>query len=312
MDNWYHISVVVPVYKSEKTLYPLVERLCKSLKQVSENYEVILIEDGSPFQDWKIIEKICKEFHNTKAIKLSRNFGQHQAITAGLDLAQGEWIVVMDCDLQDLPEEIPKLYQKAQEGFDVVLASRQNRKDIFLKKFYSKLFYYLLFYLTGVKYDFTTANFGIYRRCVIEAIKQMCEQTRFLPTMVEWVGFRKTSIPVLHSEGENQKSSYTWAKKFNLALDILLSYSEKPIRLIIQFGFLISLLSFGASLVFLVKYFLGQIKVLGYTSLILSIWLLSGVIIITLGVVGLYVGKTFENVRKRPIYIIEKKLNFND
>ncbi|MCS6794421.1 MAG: glycosyltransferase family 2 protein [Raineya sp.] len=307
-----HISVVVPVYKSEGTLIALVERLQTSLTPITPAFEIILIEDGSTGKDWEVIWQICQKNSQVKAIKLSRNFGQHQAITAGLDLAQGEWIVVMDCDLQDMPEEIPALYQKAQEGYDVVLASRQVRQDNFFKKFYSKAFYYVLFVLTGVRYNFTTANFGIYHAKVIEAIRQMRESSRFLPTMVQWVGFRQTAIPVKHAESQNSKSSYNFLKRMNLALDILLSYSDKPIRLIIAFGLMVALLSLGVITVYLVKYFLGQIKVLGYASLILSIWFLSGVIIVTLGVVGLYVGKTFENVRKRPIYIIEQKLNFND
>lgn len=307
-----HLSVVIPVYWSEGTLLELTERLHTQLLAITTDFEIIFIEDGSPYQDWEVISAICQKKPFVKAIKLSRNFGQHQAITAGLDVAQGEWVIIMDCDLQDLPEEIPKLYQKAQQGYDVVLAARVYRQDSFLKELYSKIFYYLLFLLTGVKQEPAVANFGIYHSKVIAVIKQMRESIRFLPTMITWVGFRRAILPVQHGKNKTRKSAYTFTKRFNLALDILLSYSEKPLRVIVSIGFVIALLSFIFFGVFLVKYFLGQIKVLGYTSLILSIWFLSGVVITTLGIVGLYVGKTFENSKNRPLYVVEKKINFND
>ncbi len=303
------ISIVSPVYRAENIVDKLVTEIIKSVSQITENFEIILVEDGSPDDSWAKIEENCQKDTRVKGIKLSRNFGQHYAITAGLDHAQGEWIVVMDCDLQDRPEEIPNLYKKAKEGFDVVLAQRHQRKDNFFKKLFSWAFYKVLSYLTGVKHDESVANFGIYHKKVIEAVKQMRESIRVFPIMVRWVGFKQTKLKVEHAEREEGKSSYNFKRLLNFALDIILAYSDKPIRLTIKTGLLISFLSFIFAIILLVQYFLGKITVAGYASLIISIWFFSGLIMMTLGVIGLYVGKIFEGVKNRPIYVIKDFLN---
>lgn len=164
------ISVVSPIYKGENTVRELVKRITDSLKEVSNDYEIILVDDFGPDKSWDIIEEISNSNPNVKGVKLSRNFGQHYAITAGLDHTNGDWIVVLDCDLQDRPEEIPRLYQKVQEGYHIVKASRKQRIDSFSKKMQSKIFYLILSYLTGTKHDSSVANFGIYKREVIDAI----------------------------------------------------------------------------------------------------------------------------------------------
>lgn len=304
-----YISIVSPVYMGEKIIPELVDRIENSVSKITSNYEIILVEDCGRDNSWVVIENMAKSRSKIKGFKLSRNFGQHYAITCGLDNASGEWIVVMDCDLQDQPEEIFKLYQKAQEGFDVVLAQRVNRQDSFLKKLFSKAFYRTLGYLTGSKMDESVANFGIYSREVINNVCGMRESIRYFPTMIKWIGFNQTSIPIEHAERVEGKSSYNYKRLFNLAIDIILAFSDKPIRLMIKLGFLISSFSFFLGIVFLVKYFLGQVLVQGYTSLIISIWFFSGIILSTLGIVGLYVGKTFEGVKNRPIYIIQHKVN---
>lgn len=303
-----YISVVSPVYKAENILPELILRLETVLNQTSEKYEIILIEDHSPDNSWEVIEKQAKDKNHIKGIKLSRNFGQHYAITCGLDNAKGEWVVVMDCDLQDQPEEINKLLNKSKEGYDVVLASRKNRNDKYLKKLFSKIFYRTLGYLTGSEQDETIANFGLYNRKVINVLVDMRESIRYFPTMVKWVGFKQAKIDIEHSPRVEGKSSYNFKKLFNLALDIILAFSDKPIRLTVKLGILISLSSFFIALYFLIKWFMGGVVVLGYTSLIISVWLLSGFIICTLGIIGLYIGKIFEGVKKRPIYIIDKKI----
>jgi dolichol-phosphate mannosyltransferase len=255
------------------------------------------------------MEQIAKTNKRVKAVKLSRNFGQHYAITAGLDHANGDWIVVMDCDLQDQPEEIAKLYAKALEGYDVVLARRYERKDTFLKRFFSASFYRTLGYLTGSKMDESVANFGIYSRNAINAVISMRESIRYFPTMIKWVGFPTAKVDVEHDERQDGKSSYNLKRLFNLALDIILAYSDKPIRLVVKLGIYISLSAVFIAVYYLIKYLSGGVLVPGFASLIISVWLLSGIIISTLGVVGLYVGKTFEGVKKRPIYVVEKIIN---
>lgn len=291
----------------EHVLQELCERVEMTLKPFGKHFELILVEDASPDGSWTEIEKLSLKYDFVKGIKLSRNFGQHYAITAGLDHSKGEWVIVMDCDLQDKPEEIPNLYMKALEGFDVVLALRENRKDGFFKKLSSKVFYRTLAWLTGSKQDERIANFGIYHRNVINEIIGMRESIRFFPTMVKWVGFRQTNIAVEHDANGDRKSSYSLGKLLDLGLDIMLAYSDKPVRITVKLGFIIAFSGFLFAIFTLYKYLTGTIIVAGYASLIISIWVLTGIVLITLGMVGLYVGKTFEGVKGRPIYIIEKK-----
>lgn len=304
-----HISIVSPVYMAENILPELVERITQSVKKITDDYEIILVEDGSPDRSWSVIDQLSQINQLVKGIKLSRNFGQHYAITAGLDHTDADWIVVMDCDLQDRPEEIINLYEKTQDGFDVVLARRCNRQDNIVKKLFSKMFYRTLGYLTGSEQDETIANFGIYSRKVIVSIQAMRESIRCFPTMIKWVGFKTAKLNVIHSNRIDGKSSYNLRKRMNLALDVILAYSDKPIRLLIKTGLIISLLSFVVAIIYFIKWLNGEVIVIGYASLIISIWLLSGIIIAMLGIVGLYVGKTFEGVKNRPIYIIEKTTN---
>ncbi|MCS7027579.1 MAG: glycosyltransferase family 2 protein [Bacteroidia bacterium] len=299
------LSVVSPVYKAEKILPKLVQRIENAILPITHQFEIILVVDASPDNSWQVIQEIAQKNARVKGILFSRNFGQHRAITAGLDYAQGEWIVVMDCDLQDQPEEIPRLYQKALEGYEVVLARRHNRQDNFFKRSFSKLFYKTLSFLTGIKHDPTVANFGIYHKRIIEVVKSMREHIRFFPVMIYWAGFRQTKIDVEHAPREEGKSSYSFKKLLKLAVDIILAYSEKPLTIIIRIGLSISAIAFLFGIITLVRYLLGKIIVPGYTSLIISIWFFSGLIIAVLGVVGLYVGKTFEGVKQRPLYIIQ-------
>lgn len=302
------ISVIVPIYLSENSLKELTQRVFNCIKNLDCELELILINDASPDNSWDIIKKLKESYPFIVGINFSRNFGQHYAISAGLEEAQGDWVVVMDGDLQDVPEEIEKLYIKANEGYDVVLAKRKIRKDSFFKKFFSKTFYSVLGYLSGVKYDAQVANFGIYHKNVINTITSLPEKNRFFPSMVKWVGFKQTSIEIAHSKREEGKSSYSFKKLLNLSLDIILSYSDKPLRLAIKLGLVITFSSIIVSLITLYKWCQGEIEVLGYTSIILSIWLLSGIIIFVLGIVGLYIGKIFENVKDRPFYIIKEKI----
>jgi len=302
-------SIISPIYKAENILPTLVKRIEESMLEITTDFEIILVEDGSPDNSWEEIERLSKSNKRIVGIELSRNFGQHYAITAGLDHAKGEWIVVMDCDLQDQPEEISKLYSKAKEGYDVVLASRQARQDTFFKRTFSFLFYKVLSYLTGYKQDESVANFGIYHKDVVSAIVKMRESIRYFPTMVKWVGFKTTKIKVEHAQRLGGETSYNMKKLIKLAIDIILAYSDKPLQIMIKIGFIISASSMFVALYFLFKWISGMISVTGFTSLIVSIWFLSGVIMMTLGIVGLYIGKTFEGVKNRPIYIIKSKTN---
>lgn len=307
-----HISIVSPVYRAENLLHELVKRLHENLSRITTEYEIILVEDGSPDKSWELIEELCKTDRKVKGIRLSRNFGQHYAITAGLDHVQGEWVVVMDCDLQDRPEEIPLLYRKAtEEHFDIVLAKREERTDGFIKKASSRLFYGVLSYLTGTKQDASVANFGMYHANVISSLQKLREPIRYFPTMIKWVGFRKAYFKVEHGERFAGTTSYNWKKLFRLALDIILANSDKPIRLVVKLGLVIAALSFIIGVVMIYKYVTNQITVAGYTSILVSIWFIGGMMLSVLGLIGLYIGKIFEGVKQRPIYIKAQELNIS-
>lgn len=302
-------SIVSPVYRAEQIVPELVRRIRAAVETITQDYEIILVEDGSPDKSWEAIAAESKKEARVKGIQLSRNFGQHYAITAGLDHTNGEWVVVMDCDLQDQPEEIASLFQKAKEGYDIVLAQRKERQDSFFKRSSSQLFYRTLSYLTGTRQDPSIANFGIYHYRVIEALRKMQEPIRYFPTMVKWVGFRRTAMQVTHAERFSGNTSYNWSKLFRLAVDIILANSDKPIRLIVKFGFFVAFISFLIGAVVIYRYLMHQITVPGYTSLLVSIWFIGGMILFVLGLIGLYIGKIFEGVKSRPIYIVSTKTN---
>jgi polyisoprenyl-phosphate glycosyltransferase len=300
------ISIVSPVYNASGVIHELVAQIHAHVKPLGLTYEIVLVEDYSKDNSWQLLEEISASDPAVVGIKLSRNFGQHYAITAGLDHSRGEWVVVMDCDLQDRPDQIPKLYAKALEGYDVVQGRREVRYDSFIKRNFSWLFYKVLAYLSGYNQDNTIANFGIYSRKVVDAICSMRENIRFFPTMVAWVGFRRVSVTIEHAPRTHGKSNYNFSRLLSLALDIILAYSDKPLRIITKVGLFTSFLSFVYLAYNLYKYLTGVIVVMGYASLIVSLWFLAGLIMFILGIVGLYVGKTFESVKNRPIYIVEK------
>lgn len=309
MEKSVTISVVVPVYQGEASISRLHERLTKSLSDIVASYEIILVDDRSPDRTWKLIQGIASNDPNVRAFRLSRNFGQHKAITAGLDRTRGEWIVVMDCDLQDRPEDIPSLFAKVSEGYDIVLASRSSRKDTLLKRASSAAFYFLLGYLTQTKQDASVGNFGIYNKKVIHAVTGMRESIRYFPTMVQWVGFRSATIPVEHARRETGRSSYSLKRSLNLALNVVLAFSDRPLRLTIKLGFWLSTISTMVGIYYFFETLLGNIAVQGWPTIVISIWFLAGAIIFILGLVGLYVGKVFEQVKLRPIYIISENYN---
>jgi len=307
------ISIVIPVYNCHEALSILFSEIEKAINEINVTYEVIFVYDGGPYCDWEVICELAKKNSNVIGIELSRNFGQHKAITAGLEKSNGEWIVVMDCDLQDNPKDIVPLYNKAiSEDVDVVFAKRIFRNDPFLKKLFSKLFYKILEYLSETKQDYTIGNYGIYHRKVIDAILSMGDSIRILPCMVRWVGFKTTYVEVIHDERKYGKTPYSFSKLLHLALNIIFSFSDKLLRLTVKLGMFISLASIFFAIIILIKYFNGKITQLGYTSIIISIWFLSGMIVAILGMVGLYVGKTFEQTKKRPTYIIRSIISKNE
>jgi polyisoprenyl-phosphate glycosyltransferase len=303
------LSVVSSIYNTGEIVEELVRQIIEAVAGMTADFEIILVDDGSPDGAWPILEKLAAGDRRIRAIKLTRNFGQHRALAAGLDACSGEYVVVMDSDLQDQPKEIARLYNTAKEGFPVVIARRTGRMDAIHRRLASRLFYWLLRILSGLKADHTIANFGIYHRTVINEVNRMRENDRFLPMIIYWGGFRTQYIDVAHGSRKGGESGYSLGKLLRLAFNITLTYSDKPLRYAIKAGFVISSISFLFGLYTLVQYMRGKILVLGYTSIILSIWFMGGVILFTLGMVGVYVGRTFEETKGRPRYIIEKQIN---
>lgn len=292
-------------------LNELVSRIERAVKTITEDYEIILVNDCSPDDSWNKMKEICERDKKVKGINLSRNFGQHYAITAGLTESTGEWIVVMDCDLQDRPEEIPNLYKKAQEGYDTIFAQRLERKDKFLKKMSSALFNATFAFLTDQEQDRTVGNFGIYHHKVIDAVISMGDSIRWFPIMVKWVGFKVGYLPVEHAERAEGKSSYSLRRLISVASDNMIAFSNKPLRLMLQFGFCVVVLSVLIALFYLVRYLSGGIAVDGFTTMVISMWLIGGIIIMMIGMTGIYVGKIFDKTKERPLYIIRDRLNFD-
>ncbi len=308
-----HISIISPVYGASTLLEELVRRIGESVSKITENYEIILVEDHGPDDSWQKIKAVCEKDPRVIGIRHSRNFGQQYAINCGLDHARGEWVVTLDCDLQDRPEEIINLYNKAQEGYDIVLASRQNRQDDFLKKLFSKIFYRLLSYLTDTHQDASLANFSLYHRSVVDALKSMNDYSRYYPTMIHWVGFRLVKLDIQHaSRTDGKKSSYNFKKRLALAFDTIVSFSNKPLRLTVKLGILILFTSMLFAIALVISYFFTDISVSGWASTFLSLWFLSGIIVTILGMIGIYVGKIFETVKRRPSYIVGERINYEE
>lgn len=306
------ISIVSPVYNSEYMVEELVKLIKKNVSLITNDFEIILVNDCSPDNSWEIIIQETSKDERVKGINLSRNFGQHYAITAGLKYVKGDWVVVMDCDLQDRPDEIINLYNKAQEGWDIVLAKRVNRKDKYFKRLSSKLFYFFYNYLSGINNNGSIANFGIYHFKVVYEYNKMKEFARSFPSLIKYLGFKTYELNVEHSERLEGVSSYSYSKLFRLAGDVILSNSNKPLKEAIKIGFIISILSFIIGLYNVIAYLIGFIKVPGFTTTIFSIWFVGGIILIFLGIIALYISKIFDQVKERQLFIISDMINIEN
>lgn len=305
------ISIVSPVYRGEKMVHELVCRIQKNVSGFTEDYEIILVNDASPDNSWQAILQECSIDHRIKGINLSRNFGQHRAILSGLQYAKGDWVIVMDCDLQDKPEEISTLYKKALEGYDVVFAQRVERKDNLLKRMSSTIFYSVFRFLSGVKFDNQVANFGIYKQSVIRTVRNMPERDRSFPVQVSYVGFKTTHIPVTHGQRQEGGSSYTLKTLLKYASGIIISNTNKPMRLMVALGFILSFLSMMMAFYNVIAYFCHMIEVSGFTTTVFSIWFVGGMIMMQIGIVGIYIGKVFDQVKGRPLYVVMDEVNID-
>jgi dolichol-phosphate mannosyltransferase len=303
-----HLSVVIPVFNESSLIEELVKRVKKNIQIITEDFEIIIVDDGSFDDTWKFIHAESVKEKRLRGIKFSRNFGHHYAITAGLQNSTGYWVVVMDGDLQDRPEVIPDLYNKAQEGYDLVFANRKKRTDSRTYLVFQRFFYLLLNFLTGLEFDHRQANFSIINRKVVEAFKSFSENSRYYMTTIRWLGFKSTSIDAMHDFRFSGKSSYKLNKRIKLAVDIIISFSERPLRFTVGLGLLMSLASVLAGIAIVIKKVTSGFSEIGWAGLMVSIFFTTGIVLMVLGILGIYIGKIFLQVKNRPLYIVSEEI----
>lgn len=304
------LSVVSPVYMGEKMLDELVRRIEAAVSELTADYEVLLVNDCSPDGSWKRISELCAANHHVKGINLSRNFGQPYAITAGLSYAKGDYVAVIDCDLQNKPEDLPALFRKAQEGYDIVSARRVVRGgDTALKRLSSAVFHRTYDFLSGMETDKAVAEFGVYSRKIVDVYCSIPEYSRSFVELIHTLGFRKSTVDVLHDHRLEGKSSYNLYRLLKLSFNAIISNSNRPLYIAVTLGLLMSGLSFLMAIYNVFAKFAGLNEVVGYTSTIFSIWFVGGILLLMMGVLGLYIGKIFDQVKGRPVFIVSDTLN---
>lgn len=303
------IAVVIPVYMGKAVLGELCARLVAALTSITESFSIILVDDRSEDNAWPLICDLGLKDRRIRGIQLSRNFGQHYALTAGIDHALARWYVVMDCDLQDAPEDIPLLYEKAKEGFDIVVGMRRKEGHGRVKRLASRSFYATFNILSGIKLDPGVGNYRIFSERVAVGFRQMREQLRFLPASLALMGFEVGYVPLPHYERPNGKSSYTIRKLVSLGANTILMHSQRPLKIAAALGFAISALSILAAFGIMALVLLWGVTVTGWASLIVAVCIIGGMEIFVTGVVGIYVGKCFEEAKRRPLYFVRDTSN---
>ena len=300
------ISVVIPVYNCAGSLRSLHERLTASLLQITPDYEIVLVDDRSCDGAWEILAELARGDRHLRVVRLSRNFGQHAAITAGLTRARGAWTVVMDCDLQEPPEEIARLWAKAQEGYEIVRAVREGRRHSAFRRMSASLYRRMLSEREG-EIEFSTLS--MISRKVVDAFLQLRDRDREYQLVLDWLGFSQATIGFAHAEREGgSPSAYGLRELVRVALDGMFFRTTVLLRWIVFLGFLVALAG-GLLAVYAVYSRYVEDTPPGYTSLVVLLVLLSGFIIISLGVVGLYVGRIFDQVKGRPLFVVDEQID---
>ena len=306
-------SIVVPVYNEQENISELSRRLVSVLDSMcidnpSATYEIIYVDDGSTDQSWAIIQSLHAQDPRIKGIRFSRNFGHHSAITAGLDCAKGEMIVLMDGDLQDRPEEIPILYARMREGYDLVYGIRKEKKDSALKRLTSYSFWWMINAFSDISIPRNQTLLRIFNRRILEILKNMRERARFVHGMIAWTGFRVALQEVEHSPRIHGTSKYNFVRLFRLAFHAITSFSTVPLRLSTYLGLVSAGIGFCYGCYFLYKKLFLGIPVLGYASIIVAVLFMGGVQLLILGIMGEYLGRVYQEIQARPIYILRETL----
>lgn len=298
------LSIVVPVYGCRDCLERLYQQVTSAVKPITTSYEIVFVDDRSPDGAWPLLEDISASDSRVKAVRLSRNFGQHAAITAGLATSRGEWTVVMDCDLQDPPEAIPALYAKAKEGFDVVLARRVQRSHSAIRLAGARAYFKLLNMFMGTNIDGAYGTFSILSRKVVDAYLSLGDRERHYLFVLYWLGFEHGTIEVDHKERGSGTSSYTIGRLLRHAVSGVFFQTTNLLLYIVYLGFLIATIGL-VGVVYLVYLYAFSHPPAGFTSLAVLLLLIGGFIIISTGVTGLYIGRVFQQVKGRPLYVID-------
>lgn len=305
------LSVVIPVYNEEENIQPLVERLFKTISGITSSYEVIFIDDGSVDETVKRILKMQKKFQNIVLLKLSRNFGQHSAAQAGFDYCRGETVVWIDADLQEPPEEIPRLLNKLKEGYDLVYGLRSTLGGSVFKRAASLLFVWFFNKMTKAPLPVNACTMRIMTRRFVRSINNMPERIRFLAGLNSWVGFKRAGVEIRYMPRHSGESKYNLMKMVKMSIDGLLSFSMMPLRVITVFGLIVAGLSFADMLHIILGKIFGFTTNLGtgFAPTMVAIYFLGGVQCIFLGLIGEYLGRIYMEVKKRPLYIVEEEYN---
>ena len=283
----------------------LYERLVAAVSECTSSFEIVFVDDRSPDDSWPTLLELAHHDTRVRLVRLSRNFGQHAAITAGLEHAHGAWIVVMDCDLQDPPEQIPILYHRALDGFDIVLARRIGSGNSFARRLASAAYFRVLNALLGTSFDAGFGNFSVISRKVRTEFLRVRDKDRHYLMILRWLGFRMTSIDLPRADRHAGTSAYSFGMLFRFAVDGLFFQTTTLLRWIVYAGFAISALGTLLAGFFILNYFAGN-PYPGWTSLGVLLLLLSGFIIVSTGVTGLYVGKIFVQAKDRPLYVVDR------
>lgn len=300
------LSVVIPIFNEEEIIPKLHQRLTAAVTEVTQDYELIFVNDGSKDHSLLQLFKIAETDKNSKYISFSRNFGHQIAVTAGLDHSIGKAVVIIDGDLQDPPELIPELYKKHKEGFEVVYAQRRMRAgENFFKKTTAKWFYRILRNMTSIDIPVDTGDFRLIDRTIVEHLKKMPEQNKFLRGQIAWMGFRQTAVSFDRKKREHGKSSYPLSKMLQFSMDGITGFSDKPLVFVTRMGLFISAFSFLVILYAIFSHYFLKQTITGWTSLIISSMFIGGVQLLSIGIIGEYIRRINNNTRDRPLYLIQ-------
>jgi polyisoprenyl-phosphate glycosyltransferase len=303
------LSIVIPVYNEEKALPPLKQRLAEIFASFTDDYEIVFIDDGSQDNGAKLIESWIKEDGRVILVSLSRNFGHQAAITAGLQESSGDAVIIMDADLQDPPELIPEMYGKWQQGYKVVLAERAAREESLPRRILFGLFYKIFYLLSDFPVSVNSGVFGLMDRTVVSHLLQLTEQNRFLPGLRGWVGFKTTVVQYKRSARSVGTPNQSFMKLFKYGFDAIFSFSYKPLRFSFVLGSIVSAFSFTYGAILVVKRLLNIDVVPGFTTVAVALFFVGGVILMSNGVIGEYLARIYDEVKRRPLYIVERKVS---